>query len=358
MRFALFNQRAAKVNALNLQANRLWTAGLGAFSDWTVEELKSLRGWQGVASSTRGHGSLQAGGALSLSQVSVTLPEQHSWTHLKALQNIVLQGSCGSCWAVTTATVLASHAEIYNVSQRSFASQDLVNCVPNPSSCGGTGGCLGATVELAMHYIVHRGLRSAEEVPYVAETRACEAHRRNAALFDSIQTDISTYDADMHGTQFHRPGVHFSPQTSAGFISLGMKAWERLPENSYEPLLRAVYERGPVAVSVSAGDWDLYSNGIFDECSVDAVIDHAVTLVGFGVDHKLNAKYWLVQNSWGPDWGEGGRIRLLRRSHDETEFCGTDQQPEKGTGCKDGPTSVKVCGMCGILYDNVVPHFK
>ena len=30
--------------------------------------------------------------------------------------------------------------------------QELVDCVPNPKSCGGTGGCSGATVELAMSY--------------------------------------------------------------------------------------------------------------------------------------------------------------------------------------------------------------
>ena len=28
-----------------------------------------------------------------------------------------------------------------------------MDCVPNPKSCGGTGGCSGATVELAMSYV-------------------------------------------------------------------------------------------------------------------------------------------------------------------------------------------------------------
>ena len=31
--------------------------------------------------------------------------------------------------------------------------QELVDCVPNPHACGGTGGCSGATVELAMNFV-------------------------------------------------------------------------------------------------------------------------------------------------------------------------------------------------------------
>jgi len=151
------------------------------------------------------------------------------------------------------------------------------------------------------------------------------------------------------------PGVYFA-RGAARPSFYGMKAWERLPENAYEPLLQALFERGPVAVSVGAGPWNSYVSGIFDNCSKDAVVDHAVTLIGYGEDAALGHKFWLVQNSWGSDWGEGGRIRLLRRD-DEQEQCGTDRQPEMGTGCAGGPTDVKVCGMCGILYDSVVPHF-
>jgi len=120
--------------------------------------------------------------------------------------------------------------------------------------------------------------------------------------------------------------------------------------------MRAVVEHGPVAVSVAASGWSSYMQGIFDHCNVDAVIDHAVTLIGYGRDDDLGEKFWLIQNSWGGDWGEHGRVRILRRDSDETE-CGVDRQPEVGTACDGGPTEVPVCGMCGILYDSVVPHF-
>ena len=38
-----------------------------------------------------------------------------------------------------------------------------------------------------------------------------------------------------------------------------------------EPLRLALVQRGPVAVSVAAADWDVYHSGIYDSCSADAV---------------------------------------------------------------------------------------
>ena len=81
------------------------------------------------------------------------------------------------------------------------------------------------------------------------------------------------------------------------------------------------------------------------------MIDHAVTLIGYGKDPKSGDKFYLIQNSWGNSWGEasadvlffchvkhstftlepqGGRIRLLRNDVDESQQCGWDRQPEKG----------------------------
>eukprot|EP00971_Amphidinium_carterae_P090130 1784336-Amphidinium_carterae.1 len=137
--------------------------------------------------------------------------------------------------------------------------------------------------------------------------------------------------------------------------SIGLIGWERLPVNKYEPLLMAIYTRGPVAVAV-ATDWgsQLYKSGIFDSCSQNPTIAHAMLAVGYGKDGDV--KYWTLQNSWGTSFGEKGKMRLLR-ADDEESFCGKDARPADGTGCDGGPTEVTACGRCGILYDTVVPHF-
>lgn len=355
-RLAIFQQRLAEVYAVNSLPNRLWSAGVNQLTDRSDHELQQLRGWRGVASSSTGKSSSHppsAYGMMFLNQDAhgITLPEEFmNWTTLAASQNIRDQGACGSCWAIASATILEAHSQIYDSENtRTFSTQDMLACVPNPHSCGGNGGCEGATVELALDWVMHQGLSKEEQDPYKAVTGYCHQPIRRA-LFMSSRITSKTED-------FAAPGIRYASQQSPS-MAFGMQAWERLPENKYMPLMRAIVEHGPVAVSVSAEKWYLYSTGIFDGCDKDAVIDHAVTLIGYGTDKELNEKFWLIQNSWGPEWGEHGMIRLRRRDNDEVDQCGVDRQPEVGTGCKGGPKEVQVCGMCGILYDSVVPHFK
>jgi cathepsin L len=145
-----------------------------------------------------------------------------------------------------------------------------------------------------------------------------------------------------------------APAVGAGASAMGMTGWSTLPKNEYEPLARALAESGPVAVSVAADTWFSYESGIFNGCGKDAVIDHAVTALGYG--EEAGNKFWVIQNSWGEDWGEDGRIRLER--HDKGDYCGMNNDPQKGVACQGETKPVPVCGMCGVLFDSVIPHFK
>lgn len=340
-RLAFFQQRLSKIEQHNAKPGRFWTAGVGPLTDASPEELAAAKGWFGTASPSRGHGTQHLRSGMLLNQEE-ELPEQWlNWTQLEALQNAPDQGACGSCWAVATAAVLTAHAEIYGSAQTSFSQQELVNCVPNKKHCGGSGGCEGATVELAMAYTMAKGLSSETEVPYTSYDEKCK--------MDGGFLQVADYDTDTS------VGLH-KGDTSVAAKHFGMHGWERLAENKYYPLMAALVNHGPVGVSASADAWDLYMRGIFDGCNKNAIIDHAVTLMAYGKEQTSGNKYWTIMNSWGRNWGEEGKIRLLR-SDQEEQYCGTDDQPEVGTGCDGGPSSVKVCGMCGILYDNVVPHF-
>jgi hypothetical protein len=153
-------------------------------------------------------------------------------------------------------------------------------------------------------------------------------------------------------TSFSSQGEVHSNSKAAG-ASFGMTGWEKLASNKYSPLLHALYAKGPVAVALTANSLFNYASGIFDSCD-DWVVNHAVTLVGFGKDKGV--KYWMIQNSWGPAWGEKGRIRIARQE-DEEKHCGMDDKPQDGVACKGETDPVKVCGTCGVLYDSVLPIF-
>jgi len=360
-RLALFNRRLAEVEQQNARPGRLWTAGINAFSDRTDSELAQLRGWRGGAtSSNRGRNSatlstISTGTFLRQRGKGRKLPRAFmNWTELVSSSQIKNQGGCGSCWAVATSNVLDAHSEIYKTG-RLFSVQELVDCVPNPQSCGGTGGCAGATIELALHWALNYGVAEESEMPYTGKTGICK-NTNSAPGNGFMQLGSDKGEENDQFEDIASPGVHHAIHGAFG-PAFGMRAWERLPENAYEPLLHAVVEHGPVAVSVAAREWFNYRGGVYDGCGKDAVIDHAVTLTGFGEDETTGQMFWLIQNSWGPFWGEQGYIKLLRTDA-EGEFCGVDNQPEVGTGCAGGPTQVRVCGMCGILYDSALPHFS
>ena len=55
-------------------------------------------------------------------------------------------------------------------------------------------------------------------------------------------------------------------------------------------------------------DFMNYKSGIFHSNSKQTLGGHAVKIVGWG--HLLERFYWIVQNSWGPAWGEEGYFRI------------------------------------------------
>jgi cathepsin L len=348
----LFEKRIEDVKNHNSNSNRLWNAAINHLSDRTKSELSMLRGLRPMRPGRKaptGTVSMHRQGGHFLHQVdSAVLPDEVSWMNLTSVKADVDQAACGSCWAVATATMLAANSEIKGY-DRTYSPQELVDCVPNPHQCGGTGGCQGSTTELAMNWVMEKGLATAAATPYYGFDMVCKKAVNSTSLL--MSNDVESLD------QMIRIGFHGPQSEYSGGLKLGLQGWERLAENEYEPLIRAVAFTGPVAVSVAADYWSSYGSGIFNDCGVNAVVDHAVTLIGYGADPKKhNTKYWLIKNSWGSSWGESGNIRLLR--HVGNKHCGTDYQPELGTGCTGGPTSVKVCGMCGILYDSVVAHFQ
>jgi len=345
MRRALFEDRKARAEEHNAQPNRMWTAGVNKLWDWTDAELKTLRGWDGSKMPSGGSGgmrSVQPHRAFLQAQASVEdLPKEKVWSDLAMAQHVKNQENCGSCWAIAVSSVLEAHTQIYTGKVRTFSAQQIVECTPNPKHCGGDGGCQGATAELGMEWVLQNGCAEETEVPYTGQDAACQGGSATKDMAMALAGGGTSFLDDFGGLE-------------TGGASFGMTGWETLPKNEYEPLARAIAEKGPVAVSVAADKWFDYESGIFNGCGKDSVIDHAVTAIGYGEED--GRKYWMIQNSWGQDWGEGGHIRLER--HDADTYCGMNNDPQKGVACQGETEPVPVCGMCGVLFDSVVPHFK
>lgn len=340
MRASVYEKNRLAAEKQNSRADKLWTAGVNKLSDWSESEFKSLLGWDGsVRPSARSSHAIVRPHSNFLQQ---NVPEEKDWSKLEMSKQVKDQGPCGSCWAIAAATVLEGHYEIYSGKFRTFSAQQMVDCTPNPRKCGGTGGCGGATAELAMEFVMKHGCADENEIPYHAHDGQCTVGNSTVAAKPNKTQNIQVLMQKS-----------IAPKNS-GAAAFGMVGWETLPLNKYEPLLQALATKGPVAVSAAAGDWGSYMAGIFNGCQKDTVVNHAVTAIGYGVENGV--KYWQIQNSWGADWGENGHIRLQR--HDGDEYCGMNNDPQAGVACEGETDPVPVCGMCGVLFDSVVPHFK
>ena len=83
-----------------------------------------------------------------------------------------------------------------------------------------------------------------------------------------------------------------------------------------ENLQRFVGVIGPVAANIHVTDnFISYSSGIFydENCHKDRLTNHVVAVVGYGT-YSEGQDYWIIRNSWGPQWGENGYMRLARNT--------------------------------------------
>jgi C1A family cysteine protease len=88
--------------------------------------------------------------------------------------------------------------------------------------------------------------------------------------------------------------------------------------------LKAAVAKQPVSIAIEADQTSFqgYHSGVLNSADCGVALDHAVIIVGYGTD--AGQDYWLVRNSWGAVWGEGGYIRIA--DVDGNGICGINMQ--------------------------------
>jgi len=74
--------------------------------------------------------------------------------------------------------------------------------------------------------------------------------------------------------------------------------------------MKAALQSGVLAVSIEADKsvFQRYGGGIFNDSRCGTQLDHATNVVGWGSTGAV--QYWIMRNSWGTSWGEGGYMRM------------------------------------------------
>ena len=198
------------------------------------------------------------------------LPKKLIWDD-KIVSNVKNQGSCGSCWAFSSTGVLEANMRLNNYTVTRLSEQELVDCSKENF------GCDGGLMHLAFDYCIeNKGLTSNELYPYKAVDDNCKCNNSNKLLRE-IGSNITKYKFT-------------------------------IPKSKYD-LMKSL-QNGPICIAIDANSYifRFYKSGIIDMPLKSSEINHAVILTGY--DCYENGTYWIIQNSWGENWGDNGYVKL------------------------------------------------
>eukprot|EP00163_Fabomonas_tropica_P003083 TRINITY_DN12569_c0_g1_i17.p1 TRINITY_DN12569_c0_g1~~TRINITY_DN12569_c0_g1_i17.p1 ORF type:complete len:611 (-),score=216.40 TRINITY_DN12569_c0_g1_i17:410-2242(-) len=234
----------------------------------------------------------QADKGSSKNDVPSSIPRAWDWRDVKGVNYdspVRQQGSCGSCFSIATVSALEARTRILtrNKWKVRLSPQHVLGC----SAGGYAQGCKGGFPYLVSKWIHDNGgIGENSCAPYSAETGQCH-HTCNKNKVVSAKN-------------FGYVGGLYGACTPAH-------------------MMKEVYNHGPIPVALEVGEnFMSYGSGIYDHVSDKKVknleknhwqiTNHAMVLVGWGEDKDTNKPYWIVKNSWGPNWGEDGYVRIAR----------------------------------------------
>ena len=249
----------------------------------------------------------------------VVIPIDFDWRRQNAVTSVKDQGTVGTCWAFSTIGNLEGQWAIKTGGLFSLSAEQLIECDVSQDVGNRRADCgvFGGWPYLALEYVKEAGgIESVADYPYCSGTGGC---------YPCVP---SGYNVSLCGPA---PEYCNSSQSCSAkikpdrFVSnLKVKGYNVIPRDE-TVMQSSLLSLGPLSVLIDATFLQFYHSGVWDTpfCHSDK-LDHAVLIVGFGNEKDLfgSKPYWIVKNSWGADWGEGGYFKLIRGKG----MCGVAQE--------------------------------
>ncbi|KAH7715284.1 hypothetical protein AAVH_17288 [Aphelenchoides avenae] len=276
-RFGIFNSNLARIQGLKSSGNE--GVGINRFADVDPTEfqqkwLQPLALEEKYAGKNRiGHDQRPAGAGRRTSRVKrQTIPTSFDYRTVGWVTPVKNQGQCGSCWAFAALAGMESNVLSYTGSSLDLSEQQLVDCEPVSSGCGG--GWSDAALDLAAN-----GMAAESAYPYKALDGTCK-------------TTVSK--------PYNQGASYYYLSTEAD-----------IPDH--------VYNYGPVAFYFRVpSSFQYYTTGVFNpaDCTNNIVGLHEMLVVGY------TSTYWIVKNSWGTGFGNAGYVYFARGKN----LCGINNE--------------------------------
>jgi len=228
------------------------------------------------------------------------------WPECPSIGKVVDQGPCGGCWATAATSVAADRYCIQNVGQENpyLSYNDLL-------TCSDAGSCKGGSTYSAMVSIKEKGLPTGamrdddnwQETCSPSPFELCNHHQEGT---HNICPDSKTLTP---------PSCHKECRAESGqdYEKDRYYADHVWFLDNQEEMMKEIYLRGPISVAFRVyKDFYFYLDGVYQSVAGEDIGLHAVKVIGWGHDPEYNLDYWTISNSWDPDWGEDGYMRMKK----------------------------------------------
>ena len=194
------------------------------------------------------------------------------------------QYNCGSCWAFSAVGTVEAQ---YNIAKNqsnydlNLSEEQLV------SGCPVAGDCNGGYHDLALAYIKNTGIVNESCFPYI---------------------DANCYENVCGCTHGCSNAQCSDNQCSSSQAQYKIDDYEKISDNITN-IKNWLINQGPLSVKMWYADYE-WDNNLIMHCNPDSGWDknwHMVIITGY----NETGEYWVVKNSWGPDWwNDGGYFKV------------------------------------------------
>lgn len=236
----------------------------------------------------------------------VELPQSFTWSNVNGVNYLTknlnqhIPVYCGSCWAHGAISSLSDRIKI----KRNASFPDINLSIQFILNCKMGGSCNGGD-----HLATYKAIHDYGSIPFedCMVYQACSSDSkeeacRNREEFECVAKNICrTCDTfSSHGGTCN-PIMSYPNATIESYGSV----------KGSDNMMREIYKNGPIACGINAEEILDYTGGVVDFPKKMKMINHIISIVGWGYDKNIDKQYWIIRNSWGSYWGEMGFLRLV-----------------------------------------------